>query len=92
MKLLVVRVVCGTPHCSWIHEITQWKEEDDMTSFQPQFPEDEKHCGSCGANASFIDNEGVPLCKNDAIIAMTRDPHELATAVADLLERHQGVV
>jgi hypothetical protein len=68
------------------------KEEYDMTSFQPQFPEDEKHCGSCGANASFIDNEGVPLCKTDAIIAMTRDPHELATAVADLLERHQGVV
>ena len=59
-----------------------------MTIYHPQFPEDERPCGSCGANATFIDNEGVPLCKNDAIIAMTRDQHELATAVAELLERH----
>jgi hypothetical protein len=56
-----------------------------MTIYRPQFPEDEKHCGSCGANATFIDNEGVPLCHDDAIIAMSRDPRELATAVAELL-------
>jgi hypothetical protein len=56
-----------------------------MTIYRPQFPGDVQHCGSCGADATFVDNDGVPLCQNDAIIAMSRDPRELATAVAELL-------